>query len=123
MNARSISTLEDLDAHKKKIKQEAQRKIEAAKKARADEIKALARLERQIRARAATEKKRSENHAKIVLGIIAIDLANHDSSLKQKLETHARQFFAESPGRIEAALKGLSLTVAKPEDDTWKEDL
>jgi len=123
MSTTSIRSLEELEAKKQAIREEAKRKIEAAKKARADEIKALKHLERQVRAKEAAAKKKAENHAKILLGIIAIDLANHDPSLKAKVEAHARQFFAQSPGRIEAALKGLALTVTRPDNDAWKEDL
>lgn len=123
MNASSINSIQELEARKQAIREDAKRKIEAAKKARANEIKALRRLERQVRAKEAIEKKKAENHAKILLGIIAIDLASHDPSLKAKVEAHARQFFASSPGRVEAALKGLALTVTKPDNDAWKEDL
>ncbi len=123
MNASSINSTQELEARKQAIREEARRKIEAAKKTRADEIKALRRLERQVRAKEAAEKKKAENHAKILLGIIAIDLANHDPALKAKVEAHARQFFASSPGRVEAALKGLALTVIRPESDAWKDDL
>lgn len=123
MNANSINSIEELEAKKQSIREAAKRKIEAAKKDRADEIKALKRLERQVRAKEAAAKKKDENHAKILLGIIAIDLANHDPSLKTKMEAHVRQFFAQSPGRVEAALKGLALTVTKPDNDAWKEDL
>jgi hypothetical protein len=63
------------------------------------------------------------NYSKILLGIVQIDLANQDASLKTKVEALARQFFASSPGRVEATLKGLALTVTKPESDAWKEDL
>lgn len=123
MNASSINSTQELEARKQAIREEARQKIEAAKKTRANEIKTLRRLERQIRAKEAAEKKKAENHAKVLLGIIAIDLANHDPSLKTKIEAHAKQFFASSPGRVEAALKGLALTVAKPDNDAWKEDL
>ena len=123
MNANSIKSLEELEARKLAIREEAKRKIEAAKKARADDIKALKILERRVRAKEAIEKKKADNHAKILLGILAIDMANHDSALKAKIESHARQFFANSSGRIEAALRGLSLTVTAPDNDAWKEDL
>lgn len=122
-NVSSINSIQELEARKQAIREEARKKIEAAKKARADEIKALGRLERQVRAKEAAAKKKAENHAKILLGIIAIDLANHDPSLKTKMEAHVRQFFAQSPGRVEAARKGLALTVTKPDNDAWKEDL
>jgi uncharacterized protein (DUF2236 family) len=115
--------MEELEARKLAIKEEAKRKIDDAKKIRADEIKALSRVERQVRAKLAAEKRKAEDHAKILLGIITIDMANNDPSLKAKVEAHLRQFFAKSPGRIEAALKGLALTVAKPDNDAWKEDL
>lgn len=123
MNASSINSIQELEARKQAIREEAKRKIEAAKKARTDEIKALRRLERQVRAKEAAERKKAENHAKILLGIVAIDLANHDPALKAKVEAHARQFFASSPGRVEAALNGLALTVIRPESDAWKDDL
>lgn len=122
-NVSSINSIQELEARKQAIREEARKKIEAAKKARADEIKALGRLERQVRAKEAAAKKKAENHAKILLGIVLIDLANQDASLKARAEAHAREFFVSSPGRVEAALKGLALTVTKPESDAWKDDL
>jgi hypothetical protein len=122
-NSALINSMEELEARKLAIREEAKRKIEDAKKVRADEIKALKRVERQVRAREVAAKKKAENHSKILLGIVLIDLANHDAALKAKAEEHARQFFASSASRVESALKGLTLTVTKPESDAWQEDL
>jgi predicted phage gp36 major capsid-like protein len=116
-------SLEALEAKKQALLEEMKRRIEAAKKAHAAEMKALQRAERQLRAKEAAELKKAENRAKILLGLIAIDLANHDSTMKAKIETHIRQFFAKSPGRADAALSGLALRVTKPDSEVWKEDL
>lgn len=123
VRATSVGSLQDLEARKHAIREKARKRIEAAKKARTEETKALARLERQLRAKEADNKKKGENHSKILLGIVLIDMANHEPALKAKIEAHARQFFAKSPGRLEAALNGLSLTVTKPESEAWQEDL
>lgn len=63
------------------------------------------------------------NHAKIVRGVAVIDLAQNDAALREKIETHLQQFYAQSPGRLDAALNALTLTVTKPESEAWKENV
>ena len=121
--AKHRNTVEELEARKLAIKELARKKIEAAKTSRAKEMKALGRLERQVKAKDAVEKKKADNRSKILLGIVLIDLANHDASFKAKVEEYTRQFFVSSPSRLGSALKGLALAVTKPENDTWQEDL
>jgi hypothetical protein len=111
-----------LEKIKASLLAEAEKKLGEGKKRRALVSRAVAIATRQQQAREAALKKRADNHAKIVLGVAVINLAQHDSDLRAKIEAHARQFYALSPGRLEATLKALALTVTKPESEAWEEN-
>lgn len=114
---------EQIETLKASIRAEAQKKITEIKKTRSKEQQAIKRAAWQLKAKEAAQRKKADNHAKIVLGVAVIDLAQNDVALREKIETHVRQFYAQSPGRLDAALNALSLTVTKPESEAWRENV
>lgn len=105
------------------IRAETRKKIAALKKRGTSVDQAIKRAMWQAQQKEAARKKKADNHAKILLDVVAIDLAQHDAELKARIETHARHFYAQSPGRLDAALHGLDLAVTKPASETYEENV
>jgi hypothetical protein len=111
-------TLQELEAQKKAIKEAAAAEIAAVRKALAEKTAALKANERRLRAVDIRERKKRENHAKIVIGVAMIHQCQTSEASAAKFKTMLEEFYADSPERLEAAQFGLTLTVKKPASDT-----
>ena len=110
-------TIEELEAAKKAIKETAAAGIAALRKATADKIATLKSNERRIRAEDIRNRKKRENHAKIVLGVAIIYQCQTSEASAAKFKGMLEEFYADSPERLKAAQYGLTLAVKKPVND------
>jgi hypothetical protein len=110
-------TLEELQARKKAVQEQAAAEIAAVRKALAEKTAALKASERRLRAVDAREKKKRDNHAKIVVGVAMIWKCQNSPQSAEKFKELLAEFYADSPERLEAALHGLTIAVKKPESD------
>jgi hypothetical protein len=111
-------TIEELEAAKKAIKEAAAAEIAAIRKSSAERTAALKASERRIRAESIQDRKRRENHSKILLGVAIIHQCQNSESSAAKFKTLLEEFYSDSPERLKAALFGLTLAVKKPQNDT-----
>lgn len=110
-------TLAELEAQKKALKEAAAAEIAAVRKATADKIAALKANERRLRAQSIRDRKKRENHAKIVVGVAMIYQCQNSEASASKFKAFLEEFYADSPARLAAALEGLTLTVKRPDSD------
>jgi hypothetical protein len=111
-------TIEELEAAKKAIKEAAAAEIAAIRKSSAERTQALKASERRIRAESIQDRKRRENHSKILLGVAIIHQCQTSEASASKFNALLDEFYVDSPDRLKAAKEGLALTVKKPESDT-----
>lgn len=111
-------SLAELEAAKKAIKEAAAAEIAAIRKSSAERTQALNASERRIRAESIQDRKRRENHAKIILGVAIIHQCQTSETSASEFKALLDEFYANSPERLKAAKEGLSLTVKKPGSDT-----
>ena len=117
MPAAKPRTVEELQAAKKAIKEAAASEIAAIRKASAERTQALKASERRIRAQSIQDRKRRENHAKILVGVAMIHECQSSEASAAKFKGMLDEFYADSPERLKAAHFGLSLPVTKPAND------
>lgn len=110
-------SLEELLAQRKAIKDTVAAEVAALKKAGAERIASLKSSERRLRAESIQNRKRRENHSKILLGVAIIHQCQTSEASASKFNALLDEFYADSPERLKAAKEGLSLTVKKPESD------
>ena len=110
-------TLAELEAQKKAIKEAAAAEIAAVRKNLAERTAALKASERRLRAVDIREKKKRDNHAKIVIGVAMIWKCQSSPPSAEKFKELLAEFYADSPERLKAALYGLTIAVKKPESD------
>jgi hypothetical protein len=118
MATAKAKTLEELEAQKKAIKDAAAAEIAAVRKVLAEKTAALKANERRLRAVDIRERKKRENHAKIVIGVAIIHQCQTSEASAAKFKTMLEEFYADSPERLKAALLGLTLIVKKPASDS-----
>ncbi len=111
-------TIEELEAAKKAIKYAAAAEIAAIRKASAERTQALKASERRIRAQSIQDRKRRENHAKILVGVAMIHQCQTSEAAAARFKVLLDEFYSDSPERLKAAKEGLTLTVKKPGSDT-----
>jgi hypothetical protein len=111
-------TLEELEAHKQALKEQAAAEIAAIRKTNAAKIAALKSSERRLRAKHALEQKKRDNHAKILVGVAMIHQCQNSEASALKFKALLEEFYSDSPERLKAALYGLSIAVKKPASDT-----
>jgi hypothetical protein len=110
-------TLAELLAQKKAVKEQAAAEIAAVRKNLADRTAALKASERRLRAVDIREKKKRDNHAKILVGVAMIWKCQTSPPSAEKFKELLAEFYSDSPERLKAALYGLSIAVKKPESD------
>lgn len=110
-------TIAELEAQKKAIKEQAVQEIAAIRKATAERTAALKSSERRIRAEDIRNRKKRENHAKILVGVAIIHQCQTSDASASKFKALLEEFYSDSPERLNAALFGLTLTVKKPSSD------
>ena len=113
----------ELEKRKLEIRNKKREEIEAVKKTREAELKALNKLKKAVQEKEAKEKRKRENHSKVVFSVAVINLVNQDAALKERIEKHLNQFYENSPARLAAAIEAFGIAVTKPESDEWKEEL
>jgi hypothetical protein len=111
-------TIAELEAQKKAIKEQAAQEIAAIRKTTAERTAALKSSERRIRAEDIRNRKKRENHAKILVGVAIIHQCQTSDASASKFKALLEEFYSDSPERLNAALFGLTLTVKKPQSDT-----
>lgn len=111
-------TLAELEAQKKSIKETAAAEIAAIRKATAERTAALKANERRLRAEDIRNRKKRENHAKILVGVAIIHQCHTSEPSAAKFKAMLEEFYSDSPERLKAALFGLTLIVKKPASDT-----
>jgi hypothetical protein len=111
-------TIEELQAQKKLIKDQAAADIAAIRKSSSERTQALKPSERRIRAESIQKKKKLENHAKILVGVAMIHQCQTSEISAGKFKALLEDFYSDSPERLKAAQYGLSLSVKKPGSDT-----
>ena len=72
---------------------------------------------RRLRAADIREKKKRDNHAKIVIGVAMIWKCQSSPPSAEKFKELLAEFYADSPERLNAAIYGLTIAVKKPEND------
>jgi hypothetical protein len=117
MPTAKAKTLAELEAQKKTIKEQAAAEIAAVRKSLAEKTAALKASERRLRAVDIREKKKRDNHAKIVIGVAMIWKCQTSPPSAEKFKELLAEFYADSPERLNAALYGLAIAVKKPESD------
>jgi hypothetical protein len=110
-------TLAELLAQKQAVKEQAAAEIAAVRKNLAERTAALKASERRLRAVDIREKKKRDNHAKIVIGVAMIWKCQSSPPSAEKFKELLAEFYADSPERLNAALYGLTIAVKKPESD------
>jgi hypothetical protein len=110
-------SLEELIAQRKAIKDAALAEVAAIKKATAERLAALNAPERRMRAKDIQDRKRRENHAKILVGVAMIHQCQTSEASASKFKGMLEEFYSDSPERLKAAQFGLTLTVKKPTSD------
>lgn len=81
---------------------------------KAAEIRAKHRRAAVLHARA---QKKRDDHAKILVGVAAINLYQVSPNFQEFLDRKLAEFYANAPAKLEAARQGLSITVVKPKND------
>jgi hypothetical protein len=99
------------------IKEAAAAEIAAVRKNLAERTAALKASERRLRAVDIREKKKRDNHAKIVIGVAMIWKCQTSPPSAEKFKELLAEFYSDSPERLKAALYGLAIAVKKPESD------
>ena len=117
MATAKAKTLEELEAQKKAIREAAAAEIAAVRKALAEKTAALKANERRLRAVSIRDRKKRENHAKIIIGVAMIHQCHTSEASAAKFRALLEEFYADSPERLQAALFGLTLAVKKPSSD------
>ncbi len=117
MATAKAKTLQELEAQKKAIKEQAAAEIAAVRKNLAERTAALKANERRLRAVDVREQKKRENHAKILVGVAMIHQCRISEASAEKFKALLNEFYADSPERLKAAHFGLTLTVKKPTSD------
>jgi hypothetical protein len=110
-------TLAELEAQKKAIKEQAAADIAAIRKATAERTAALKSSERRIRAEDIRNRKKRENHAKILVGVAIIHQCQTSESSAVHIKAQLEEFYSDSPERLKNAFDGLKLIVKKPQSD------
>ncbi len=110
-------SIQELEAQKKAIKEAAAAEVAAIRKATAEKVAALKGSERRLRALDIREQKKRENHAKILVGVAMIHQCQILDASATKFKALLKEFYADSPERLKAAIYGLSLVVMKPSSD------
>jgi hypothetical protein len=110
-------TLAELEAQKKAVKEAAAAEIAAVRKNLAERTAALKASERRLRAVDIREKKKRDNHAKILVGVAMIWKCQTSPPSAEKFKELLAEFYSDSPERLNAALYGLTIAVKKPESD------
>jgi hypothetical protein len=118
MATAKAKTIAELEAQKQAIKDAANAEIEAIRKATAAKVAALKSSERRLRAEDIRNRKKRENHAKIVIGVAIIHQYQTSEASAASFKAILEEFYSDSPERLKAALFGLTLVVKKPESDT-----
>jgi hypothetical protein len=118
MATAKAKTLQELEAQKKAIKEAAAAEIAAIRKSTAERTAALKSNERRLRAEDIRNRKKQENHAKILIGVAMIHQCHTSEASASKFKAMLEEFYADSPERLKAAQFGLTLTVKKPASDT-----
>jgi hypothetical protein len=117
MATAKAKTLQELEAQKKALKEQAAAEIAAVRKAFAEKASALKSKERRLRAEDIRNRKKRENHAKIVIGVAIIHQCQTSEASAAKFKAMLEEFYVDSPERLKAALFGLTLIVKKPASD------
>jgi hypothetical protein len=110
-------SIEELEAQRKAIKDQAAADIAAIRQTAAKRKAALKASERRLRAQSIQERKRRENHAKILVGVAMIHQCQASEASATKFKALLEEFYSDSPDRLKNALFGLSLIVTKPSSD------
>ena len=108
---------EELEAQKKAIREAAAAEVAAIRKAVALKVAALKSNERRLRSLDIRERKRRDNHAKILVGVAIIHQCRISEASAGRFKGLLEEFYADSPERLRNALYGLTLTVKKPASD------
>jgi hypothetical protein len=114
--------LEEIEAQKKALKEKAAAEIAAVKKMLADKTAFLKAAERRIRAQSVKEKKKRDDHAKILLGVAMIWKCQTSPEYAKESRKLLDEFYKEAPERREDSEYGLTITVKRPESDTQRDD-
>lgn len=88
--------------------------IKARKKRRTT---SLEKAIRHARITANAERKKADNHAKILAGVGAVFLAQKDPQFRASLERGLRECYAKTPNNLSEAMRALGLPVVAPETD------
>jgi hypothetical protein len=110
--------LEQLEAQKKALKEQAEQEIAAVRKALAEKTAALKSKERRFRAESIRDQKKRDNHAKILLGVAAIYLNQTSDKFREFFDSKLSEVYSDAPLKLEAARYGLGIAVKKPSSDT-----
>ena len=110
-------SIQELEAQKKAIRDAAAAEVAAIRKATAAKVAALKSSERRLRALDIREKKRRDNHAKILVGVAMIHQCQTSEASATKFKGLLEEFYSDSPERLKNALYGLGLVVKKPSSD------
>ena len=117
MAAPKLTTLEQLKARKEELAKERADEISQIRKNHAERIAALNADERRIRAVDVRNRKKRENHAKILVGVAMIHQCQSSEMAASRFKGLLDEFYADSPERLKEALWGLALIVKKPSSD------
>jgi hypothetical protein len=115
-------TLEELEAQKKTLKEKAASEIAAVKKSLAEKTAHLKADERRLRAQSMKEKKRRDDHAKILIGVAMIWKCQASDQSVGKFKELLAEFYKDAPERLKAAEYGLTIAVKRPESDAQRDD-
>jgi hypothetical protein len=118
MPVRKATSLSELEAQKKAVKETAAARIAEIRKDLADKTSKLHGRERQLRAQAIRDRKKQENHRKILVGVATIFQCQKSETAAAEFRGFLHAFYADSPNRLKGALEGLNLTVKKPTSDS-----
>jgi len=117
MEASGISKIDELLAQKAAIMKKHDDQIAEIKERKKRRTASLEKTIRLALIAANAERKRADNHAKVLAGVGAIFLAQKDPQFRAMLERGLRECYAKTPNNLSEATRALGLTVVAPEAD------
>jgi Fe-S cluster assembly iron-binding protein IscA len=122
MSDQAQTTIEALKQKRVQIKADAAAKIADIKAAERKKAAALRAAIRKAATQEARERKKRDDHAKIMVGVGAIYFVQNDAEFRSVFERKLAEFYEKAPEKLEAAQHGLKLKVNKPEGNSDRDD-
>jgi hypothetical protein len=114
----AIKSLEELEKARKALDEKEAKEVKAVRDAISKKKADLRSTARFLRSKEAREKKKREDHAKILLGVAMIWKCQNSAPSADGFKKALAEFYKDAPEKLQVAEFGLSLVVKRPESDS-----